>query len=459
MVSNKDTFLWGASTSAYQFEGGWNLDGKGPSIQDTRKIPEGITNFKVASDHYNRIEEDILLLSEMKINAYRLSISWSRICPNGGFEVNKDGIDFYERIINLCLNNGIEPIITLFHFDIPDKLELEGGWLNRKTIDCYLFYAKKCITEFGDKVKKWITINEQNIIVLTGPSVGFKSKNFEQNILLNHNMNVAQAKLFKWYKENYNGLIGPAPNISIPYPYSCKQNDNIAAVTFNELRNWLFLDPLIKGRYSDFSLNLIKNLGIDFNPSKEDLAIIRSGRANFIGINYYTTTTVSEYVDSEIIEDVDQQSGINVPKLFSVRDNKYLTKTEYGWYIDPIGLKNTLLSVSSRYGLPILITENGIGCREELVNNTVNDDYRIDYLNKHIGELFEAKSLGANIIGYCPWSAFDLVSTHNGFSKRYGFIYVDQNEEGTGSLKRYKKKSFYFYRKIILDYFKTVQKF
>lgn len=439
-------FLWGASTSAYQVEGGWNADGKEPSVQDVKEIPEGTTDFKDAVDHYHRYEEDVKLFKELGMKAYRFSISWSRVMPNG--QVNPEGIAFYQKLIALLLENEIQPIVTVFHFDLPVSIAEKGGWENRETIQAFADYCQVLFDHFGQDVPLWQTINEQNVMALAGSVIGTSQKSMKEKFQENHHMLVAQALVTKRYHEgNYPGKIGPAPNIASVYPASDKPEDQMAALYMSALRNWLFLDAAVYGKYNHNAWHLLEKIGAAPEITDEDQDILSSGTCDYIAFNYYNTMTVSNYYEKEV--KIDQQSGFGIPGFFQVVENKHLPMTEFGWPIDPEGFRFTLNEIYSRYRLPVLITENGIGAKDNLEDGKVHDEYRIDYLKQHIEQMALAIEDGVEVLGYCPWSAIDLISTHEGITKRYGFIYVNRNEEDLLDLKRYKKDSFYWYQKVI----------
>lgn len=450
-------FLWGASTSAYQVEGAWNEDGKGPSVIDMKKHPEGTSDFKVASDHYHRYKEDIALFAEMGLKAYRFSIAWTRIYPNGTGEINQKGIDFYNNLINELLSYNIEPIVTMYHFDLPYALQQKGGWSNRETIDAFENYARTLFTYFGDRVKYWLTINEQNMMILHGSAIGTLDPNMKnpQKELYqqNHHMFLAQAKAINLCHEMCpNAKIGPAPNISAVYPASSKPEDIMAAYNFSSIRNWLYLDVPVFGRYNSVAWRYMEEKGYTPTIQKGDMEILESAKPDFIAFNYYATVTVAENKSNASDENSigDQQIAIGEPGFYRRVDNPYLEKTQFGWEIDPVGFRNTLRELNDRYHLPLLVTENGLGAYDKLEEgDIVNDDYRIEFLRKHIEQARLAITDGVNLIGYCPWSAIDLVSTHQGFSKRYGFIYVNRDEFDLKDLRRIKKKSFYWYKNVI----------
>ncbi|MFO7341765.1 MAG: glycoside hydrolase family 1 protein [Bacillaceae bacterium] len=450
-------FLWGASTSAYQVEGAWNEDGKGPSVMDVAEHPKEVTDFKVASDHYHRYKEDIALFAELGLKAYRFSISWSRIFPEGTGEVNQKGIDFYNNLINELIKHHIEPVVTMYHFDLPYALQKKGGWLNRETIDAYENYAKTLFENFGDRVKYWLTINEQNVMILFGELLGTVDRNAEnpkkELYQQNHHMFVAQAKaMILCHRMLPDAKIGPAPNISAVYPISPQPEDVLAAHTFSSLRNWLYLDAAVFGRYNSTVWSYLEKKQAIPEIQDGDMAILKEAKPDFIAFNYYSTMTVGANLPQKVSNNVreDQQMAFEEPGFFKGHPNPNLPKTEYGWEIDPVGLRTTLREIYERYHLPLLITENGLGAQDRLEEgDVVNDDYRIDYLQKHIEQCRLALDDGVELIGYCPWSAIDLVSTHQGISKRYGFIYVNRDEFDLKDLRRIPKKSFYWYKKVI----------
>lgn len=452
-------FMWGASTSAYQVEGAALECGKGPSVQDVKKVPEGTSDFTISSDHYHHYKEDIALFAEMGFKAYRFSIAWTRIIPNGVGETNQEGIDFYNNMINECLKYNIQPIVTMYHFDLPQALEEEGGWSNRKTIDAFANYAETIFKLYGDRVKYWLTINEQNMMTLAGGAIG-TSKGTDAHEALkeiykqNHHMLLAQAKVMKLYHDmNLRGKIGPAPNISSVYPASSRPEDVLAANTFSAIRNWLYLDMAVYGRYNATAWSYMVEKCIEPVIEDGDMKILMQGKPDFIAFNYYNTATVAEYKGEISVNgnsQGDQQSGQGEAGLFKFVSNPNLKKTEFGWEIDPVGFRNTLREVYERYALPIIITENGLGAYDKLEDNdTINDDYRIEYLRKHIEQARLAITDGVDLIGYCPWSAIDLISTHEGIKKRYGFIYVNRDDFDIKDLRRIRKKSFFWYKNVI----------
>ncbi len=449
-------FLWGASTSAYQVEGANLIDGKGPSCQDVKKVPEGTSELDICADQYHRYKEDIALMAEMGFKVYRFSIAWSRILPKGTGEINPKGIEYYNNVINECLKYDMVPLVTMFHFDMPAALDERGSWSNPESVDWFLEFARVMFENYGDRVKYWLTINEQNMLTLVGPMIGTMvlpkdTKNVLKEIYQqNHHMLVAQAKAMALCHEMLPGAkIGPAPNISLVYPATCKPEDMIAAQNFNAVRNWLYLDMAVYGKYNNIVWSYLEEHDALPTFAPGDAEALANGHPDFIAFNYYNTATV-EADDGTVVEGGDQQSSKGITGMAKTFPNPNLQKSQFGWEIDPIGFRATLREVYSRYRLPIVITENGLGAYDKLEEDgRVHDPYRIEYLAKHIEQMHQAISDGVEMIGYCPWSAVDLVSTHEGIRKRYGFIYVDRDDFDIRTLDRYRKDSFYWYKKVI----------
>ena len=452
-----EDFLWGASTSAYQVEGAYNEDGKGLSVQDLHEPPKGITDFKVASDHYHRFREDVALMADLGLKAYRFSIAWTRIIPDGDGEINEKGIAFYNELIDALLENQIEPVVTMFHFDLPLELHKIGGWANRHTVDCFERYAKILFQHFGHKVKYWLTINEQNVMInhpnaMNPGRIPSKKELYQQC----HNMFVASAKATLLCHEMCPGAkIGPAPNITAIYPEKCNPSDAIAADNWESIRCWLYYDVAVYGRYTPIVWSYLEEQGCTPIMEDGDLELLAAAKPDYLGLNYYATATVSAAKNDGTDRQPrngDQQVMIGEEGVYRAAVNPYLKQTKYGWLIDPVGFRVTLRRTYDRYHLPILVTENGLGTHDVLTESgEVHDDYRIDYLKDHFEQAQLAITDGVDLIGYCPWAFMDLVSTHQGYGKRYGFVYVDRDETDLKELKRIKKDSFYWYQNVIKE--------
>ena len=442
----RDDFLWGAATSAYQVEGGSAAEGKGPSVQDVKTPPEGTPDFQVCSDHYHRYAEDVALFAELGLKAYRFSIAWTRILPTGRGQVNQAGIDFYSNLIDECLKYGIEPIVTMYHFDLPQALDAEGGWGNPATVDAFVEFARVIFAAYGDRVKYWLTINEQNMMTIHAEHVIGGNLADYPLYQANHYMLLAQSKAMAACHEMLpKAKIGPAPNIAYAMPLNGTAEDVLCAQYWNALRNWLYLDAAVFGRYNTLAVDFIRRSGYQLDITEEDLQVLRDGKPDFIAFNYYNTETVT-YVEGETL--VDESGAIHGPGKVVLNPNFPIT--DWNWPIDPLGFRTTLQEIHSRYNLPLMVTENGLGAYDKLEEgNVVNDDYRIEFLRNHIETMKQAIDTGVPVIGYNPWSAIDLISTHEGFLKRYGFVYVNRNNEDVLDLARIKKKSFFWYRKVI----------
>ena len=455
-----EKFLWGASTSAYQVEGAVAEDGKSPSIIDMYEHPKDVADFSVASDHYHRYREDIAMFAEMGLKAYRFSIAWTRILPGGTGEVNAKGLEFYGNLIRECRKYEIEPVVTMYHFDLPYCLEEKGGWLNRDTIDAFVNYAKVLFKHFGGEVKYWLTINEQNTMILHPGAIGLpnggelpsKKVMYQQN----HHMMLAQAEVMKLFHQMVpGGMIGPALNLTAMYPATCRPEDAIAAHNWEVLRCWNFADVPVYGWYHPLAWEYMKDRKIAPEVTDGDREILKNAKPDFIAMNYYSTATIaaSRGDASDVAARAgDQQIMLGEQGVYRPAENEYVGKTQYGWVLDPVGFRYTLRKTYERYRLPILITENGIGAPDTLEEDgSIHDAYRIDFIREHLHQMKLAITDGVDMLGYCPWAAIDVVSTHQGYRKRYGFIYVDRDEFELKELKRYRKDSFYWYQNVIRE--------
>lgn len=452
-------FLWGSSTAAFQCEGAWDEDGKGLSLMDIREQNPNICDYKVASDHYHHFKEDIALMKECGLKAYRFSIAWTRIFPNGNGEINEKGVNFYNELINELVKNDIEPIVTLYHFDYPKGLvDQYGGWLNRKSIQDYVDYATFCFKTYGERVKYWLTINEQDHVVHMPFRLGFSNDDVHEcerlGFLSNHHMCVAAALATKKCHEIVkNGKIGPAVCYHTLYAASNKPEDVLATMDANIIRNYYILDLLVFGEYNPLFIHYLKDRNILPNIEDSDIDAIKKNKPDFIAFNFYDSKSIEAFP-------TDQEHSIGYTKIpllpteeagiYRQIRNKNLKATLWGWEIDDTGFEIAARSLWERYHLPLMVTENGFGNIETLPEDKmVKDDDRIDYLKRHILAMKRAMNYGVPFIGYCNWSFIDLISGHSGFSKRYGLVYVNRDEHDIKDLKRYKKKSFYWYRDMI----------
>lgn len=451
-------FLWGAATSAYQVEGAFAEDGKGESIQDKKNFFNNYHDTTVTSDHYHRFREDVALMRELGLKSYRFSIAWTRIYPDG-HTLNPAGIDFYNRLIDELKQSGIEPLVTLYHFDHPQALqEAYGGWYGEQMIADFTRFAETCFDAFGDRVSYFMTLCESNNVVLYPDLIGGVPDGVEVEawrFQVSRVMALANAKVItRCHQRLPTAKIGPCIGYAVAYPATCAPEDVLAALNEDEFRTFYPLDLLCLGRQNPAVVSFMAQRGIDIRLSPDELAAISTAQPDFIAFNYYQSD-VAKYCAEESEE---AQPGFNpdgkkggftypcFPGLYAGDRNPYLERNGWDWEIDPIGLRIACRKLYDRYQLPLMITENGLGACDSLVKGEVNDSYRIDYLQKHIAQMRLAISDGVPVWGYYPWSFMDLMSTSNGYNKRYGFVYVNPNET---SLGRYKKASFYWYRQVI----------
>ncbi|HEX6289597.1 MAG TPA: family 1 glycosylhydrolase [Herpetosiphonaceae bacterium] len=459
-------FLWGAASAAYQVEGAWNADGKGLSVWDVfTKIPG--TTFKgsngdVAVDHYHRYQEDVALMAEMGLKAYRFSVSWPRIYPNGKGSINEAGVRFYDRLIDELLAYQIEPILTLYHWDVPQALvEAYGAWESRQIIEDFSNYCTTLYTYFGDRVKYWITLNEQNYNLTHGfltamhpPGVKDRKRFYEAN----HIAFLANAKAIESFRAYVpDGKIGPSFAYSPAYPLTSQPQDILAFEHAEECTNNWWLDVYCWGTYPQIAFQYVQEQGWAPTIQAGDAELLQNGTPDFVGVNYYQTTTYEFNPIGGVSEGAMNTTGqkgsgqeTGIPGVYKTARNPYVETSNWDWAIDPIGLRVGLRRITSRYRLPILITENGLGEFDVLeAHDTVNDAYRIAYLRAHIEQCKHAIQDGVPLLGYCAWSFTDVLSWLNGYQKRYGFVYVDRDETDPRDLRRIKKASFYWYHDVI----------
>lgn len=436
-------FLWGSSTNAQQFEGGWNEGGKGVSIADTRNIPmETITasnfdDFKIASDHYHRFPEDIALYGEMGFSIYRFTMSWTRIFPNGDDEQpNPEGLAFYDAMLSELEKHHIQPVVTLYAYDLPENLlKKYNGWLSRQCIDDYLRYVKTVVTHFRGRVKYWVPFNEQNAILLDQEYMtGVRPNSKKEIFQMIHHFNLAYAKATNLvHSIDSEAKIGGNICNTCAYPYSCDPKDVEKTDEFLYRFGYAFADVMMRGNYPNYFLKDYDDCDLTNVILEGDSDLLAAAKPDFLSLTYYM---------SSAIRATDNNTSMDVIKS----PNPYCKQSEWGWTIDPYGFKHFLMDFYHRYQMPILILENGLGHRDTLESDgSIIDDYRIEYLAAHIRRMKEAVKNGVEIIGYLTWSATDLYSTREGFEKRYGFVYVDKENR----MKRIPKKSFYWYKKVI----------
>lgn len=471
MTGLKKDFLWGGAVAAHQIEGGWNEGGKGVSIADVmtagahgvpREITDGVIPGKnypnhEAVDFYHRYKEDIALFAEMGFKAFRTSIAWSRIFPNGDdAEPNEAGLQFYDDLFDELLKYDIEPVITLSHFEIPYNLYKNyGGFRNRKLIDFFVRYSQVVMERYKDKVKYWMTFNEINnqadgyndLHAFTNSAIIFEDGDNKAEVIYQASLNelIASAKVVKLGHEiNPDFEIGCMMAYVPVYPFSSNPDDVMASVKAMN-RRFFYNDVHAKGEIPNYALKEWEREGFNIEYTDEDLQALREGTVDYIGLSYYMSNTVTE------IDAVNTHSDHAIDKL-KFTQNPYIKTSDWDWPIDPVGLRYILNVLTQRYDLPLFIVENGFGAYDTIEEDgTIQDDYRIDYLKAHIIEMKKAvEEDGVDLMGYTPWGCIDIVSFGTGeMEKRYGFIHVDKDNNGEGTLDRKKKASFDWYKKVI----------
>lgn len=480
----KKGFLWGGATAANQYEGGYLSGGKGLAVADTltggdgihhipRKfiveMPDGsrkeVTGMEempkgakaivdpdtyypshVATDFYHHWKEDLGLLAEMGGNVYRLSINWTRIFPNGDDEQpNEEGLVFYENVFKECQRLGLEPLVTIYHFDCPLHLANEyDGWVSRHTLEAFQRYAKLLFERYKGLVHYWLTINEINI-----------NGNFMMNGIheaKSNPQNLEQARYHLFLGSAYAVKVGheidPENKIGlmiahgVSYPYSCDPEDVLKELEMGHQFKWLFGDVQVRGYYPAWKVKELERKNIVLHKEEGDDALLKEGTVDFFSFSYYSSQTISAHP-----EKFAETSGNMIQSL----KNPYLKESEWGWAIDPLGLRINLNEIWDRYQIPMMIVENGLGAldtKEE--DGSVHDEYRINYMREHIQAMKDAVEIdGVDLMGYTPWGWIDLVSAGTGeMRKRYGFVYVNMDDEGNGDLSRSKKDSFYYMQKV-----------
>lgn len=468
MAFRKD-FLWGGATAANQCEGGYDQGGRGvanvdllPAGVDRRSVLTGdrvMLDFEegyhypaqVGIDMYHRYKEDIALFGEMGFKTYRLSIGWSRIYPKGDeLEPNEEGLKFYDDLFDECHKYGIEPLVTLTHFDCPIHLtKTYGSWKNRKMIEFFERYVTTVFNRYKGKVKYWLTVNEINMLLhapFMGAGVLVDEGEDAEKVLYQaaHHELVASALATKIAHEvDPQNKVGCMLAAGATYAYTCNPKDVFKALEADRV-HYFFTDIHVRGKYPNYALKELERKNIMPVMEDGDLELLANNTVDYVSFSYYSSRTAS--ADPEVSKN--QTSG----NIFKSLKNPYLPASEWGWQIDPLGLRYTLNVLYDRYQIPLFISENGLGAVDTPdENGNIDDDYRIDYLREHIKAMKDAVELdGVDLFGYTTWGPIDIVSAGTGeMKKRYGFIYVDLDNEGNGTLNRSKKKSFDWYKKVI----------
>ncbi|TFH53890.1 glycoside hydrolase family 1 protein [Actinomyces viscosus] len=455
-----DGFLWGGATAANQIEGAYNEGGKGLSVQDV--MPRGIMappteaptpdNLKLeAIDFYHRYAEDIALFAEMGFKVFRFSIAWSRIFPLGDeTEPNEEGLAFYDRVLDELEKHGIEPLVTISHYETPLHLaRTYDGWTDRRMIGFFERYARTLFERYGDRVRYWLTFNEINSVLhqpfLSGGIATPKAELSEQDLYqaIHHELVASAAATRIAHEVNPDIQVG-CMILAVPtYPLTPDPRD-VWAAKQAERANYAFGDLHVRGEYPGYLMRALRDKGIELEITEEDRRLLRENTVDFVSFSYYMS----------VCETVTQEVQAGQGNLMGGVPNPTLEASEWGWQIDPQGLRTILGDYWDRWGKPLFIVENGLGAKDVLVEGpdgpTVEDDYRIAYMNDHLVQVAEAIADGVEVLGYTSWGCIDLVSASTAqMSKRYGFIYVDRDDDGHGTQTRYRKKSFGWYRDVI----------
>lgn len=444
-ITFPEKFKWGVATASYQIEGAWNEDGKGESIWDflshnSNNILNGDTG-DMACDHYHRYKEDVKLMKKIGLNAYRFSISWTRIFPSGSGIKNENGIRFYDNLINELLQNNIEPFVTIFHWDLPLELHEYGGWENEQIIEDYCNYATFLFNHYGDRVKYWTTFNEPFVFGLLFNLRGLYGGNYDikRGFIATHNINLAHAKAIERYRESNNseGMIGITHALSPIYPKSNTSLNQMAVQIIDGLINQWFCDPILKGKYPRTALKILqREFGFPEIP-KEDLNLLKKNPVDFLGVNNYTRYYVNAETSKELLD---------FEKLIVEEKIEGREYSDMGWEVCPECLYDLLKRIDRDYNHPpIFITENGMACKDQNIDDrVVQDDDRVSYLRKYIQAAHKAMNEGVDIKGYFLWTLMDNFEWLEGYSKKFGIVKTDfQTQE------RIWKKSAFFYKKLI----------
>lgn len=466
-------FLWGGATAANQFEGGWLEDGKGASVPDhirggtvstprlwDKEIDENIYYpSHEATDFYHHYKEDIALYGEMGFKCYRMSINWARIYPTGMEETpNQKGLDFYHNVFAECKKYNIEPLVTISHYELPWGLsEKYNGWAGREVIDFYVRYAKTLFTEFKEEVTLWLTFNEINIgansfgrIMSLGMQGDDHAPMFKMNetdeekserfTALHHQFVASALAVQAGHEINPENKIGCMIAGSMTYPFTCNPLDVKDAQNKMNMSNWFCGDVQVRGHYPYYAKRFFKDNNIVVKMEEGDEDILKKGTVDFYSFSYYMSSCAS----------VDPDALKSAGNMFTGIKNPYLKASDWGWQIDPEGLRIYLNEVYGRYEVPLMIVENGLGANDERSEDgKFHDDYRINYLRDHIKAMEQAVEDGVDLMGYTMWGCTDLVSASTGeMKKRYGFVYVDRDNDGNGDMHRERKDSFYWYKKV-----------
>lgn len=446
-----EKFYWGNSVSSMQTEGGWNEDGKSLSVYDIVEAGENTSDWHFANDNYHTWKEDLDLMKDIGMNMYRIQISWSRVQVDGCGPWNEAGIAYYDKLIDDMIERGLEPMICLYHFDMPLYLaEKYNGFVSREVMDYFSIYAREMFNRFSHKVKYWLTFNEQNLY--SNPDIAFRIAGFmngkkteERLFQITHHVMTAHARaVYDLHSISPDAKIGGMLADVEVYPASCNPKDILAANKTIEFMNYNLTDCYVRGHYSRQFMKYVEDHQIDLDDEENDYISISLQKNDFIGFSYYR----SDVLSSDLIP---KGVGPFYYLTYGAMKNPYLKASEWGWQIDADGLRDVLCQLYSRYEVPLFILENGIGVREVWDGkNPIADDYRIDYHRNHIQAMKDAMNIeGVEVLGYLGWGLIDILSSHGDMEKRYGLVYVNRGNHDLRDMKRVPKKSYTWFKKVI----------
>lgn len=448
MTTLNEHFLWGNSTSSMQTEGAWDLDGKGPSVYDIKPAGPHNADWQVAIDDYHRYQEDVDLMAEMGMNCYRFQISWSRVCPDGDGEFNEAGIAYYDHLIDALLAKGIQPMICLYHFDMPLRLaKRENGFVSRQVVDAFVRFGCEMVRRFADRVTYWITFNEHNCFTYQPGLESGGNLTAPQDIrtlyTMSHHTLLAHARINAFIRSHYPKLkLGGMLAYAEVYPATAQPEDIEATRAIDEFLNNNYLDVFAFGHYSPEVLHFMKQNHLDDIIQSGDLAELATIKSDFIAFSYYASQAIDH---TKIIKDTPVNWWMEQASI----PNPNLKATEWGWQIDAIGFKNVLIKIWNNTGLPVFPIENGIGVRETFDGvHQIQDDYRVSYHRAHLQQLKAAVEIGVPVIGYLGWGLIDIPSSKGDVDKRYGAVYVNHTNQAVKDLRRIPKASFAWFQQV-----------
>lgn len=444
-----EKFYWGNSVSSMQTEGGWNEDGKSLSVYDIRESGKHQSDWHFANDNYHHYEEDMDLMQELGMTMYRFQISWSRVVTNGDGAFNEAGIAYYDRFIDALLARGIEPMICLYHFDMPLHLaEKYNGFVSKEVLQAFIRYGKEMVKRFGHKVHYWLTFNEQNLYHQPGAFriAGYLkgAQSTDELYQIAHNVMVAHATIANFIHETTDAKVGGMLAYSEVYPATCRPEDILAARKWDEFINFDLLDAFAKGTYSKEVTHFVKKAGIDCHILPGELETIAAMKSDYLAFSYYASSTINA-------SKIPAGTVPNEYMAYGGQDNPYIDTTEWNWQIDPLGFRDILNKMYQRYQLPIFPIENGIGVKEVWDGkNPIQDDYRINYHKNHLLAMYQAMYQdGVEVLGYLGWGLIDILSSQADMRKRYGLVYVNRTNHDLRDMKRVPKKSFTWFKDVI----------